>query len=46
MSALHSYVIASEREAIQLMVQNKSGFFHCFADRAHNQECSLPECVS
>ena len=46
MSDLFSSVIASECEAIQLMVRNKSGFFHCFADRTHNQERSSQERVS
>jgi hypothetical protein len=46
MSALYFYLIASEREAIQLMVQNKSGFCHCFTYRNHNQERSSQERVS
>ncbi len=46
MSSLCFYVIASEREAIQLMVRNKSGSFHCFANRKHNQERSSQERVS
>jgi hypothetical protein len=46
MSALYFYVIASEREAIQLMVQHKSRFCHCFTYRNHNQERSSQERVS
>ena len=46
MSALLLPVIASESEAIQLMVQNKSGFSHCFAYSNHNQERSSQERVS
>ncbi|MEN9754081.1 MAG: hypothetical protein RLZ07_463 [Pseudomonadota bacterium] len=45
MSSLCFYVIASECEAIQLMVQNKSGFSHCFTYRKHNQERSSQERV-